>query len=435
MTYCDHNVEGGARHTRQSMASVWSSCVVAFVVCAGAQGAYAQQPGAEPAASEAPRVVATDISRSCASVPTEQAFLDELRVRVPAEVATFEPLLEAPVDALWRLSWVPSTQQGCTLTLRDTEALLEVPLEAKVAPSERMSDVAVRVAWFLTTHPPRRVEQEEPSAPIAAVDTMPVITPVEGAAAPHIGDASAVRGAGVSDVARERALQVEPSGAGAPLDLGPQGRPSLMRALFDQLFMWRTSSPELFGSFEPEQMGESPTLGIGGEPTELGGNLTVRIDAATIGYDFALVKFLNLRAGLVLDERIALNLAYRGTLSETTVGIDGELGTVELALHQGGLEVEYVFWSRRAFTLSTSVALLAGGMWGRGADSGDWGDGRSQFLLSGELQGQIFYELLPWMQIGAGFGANGAIMGETYYMDLDDAFQPFGSMSLRLKVF
>ena len=113
---------------RRRRATSAGAALIAALVCVEAQAVDRLELEVEPA---------------CAAKRAEVVLREELAVRL-GDVSSQG----------WRLSWGQG-DQGCALTLRDTEAVIAIPLSAD-ADSETIRDAAVRIAWVVTMEQPRQ---------------------------------------------------------------------------------------------------------------------------------------------------------------------------------------------------------------------------------------------------------------------------------------
>jgi hypothetical protein len=377
------------------------------------------------AGEEAPVVVTLDAG--CASVEGGRALIDELRLRLPPRVELLRAADERPA---WRLAW-RQDQGGCALILSDVEQVAALPLEAD-ADAEALREAVVRVVWFVVTGAPRT-----PPAPTPEQLTQRAIDASWGdvwrAQAAALGEANAA-----APAALVLSGQVRPAGgeAATPRNEG------VWQGIASSVNGWMTWGDDL-GISKPsprstEVMGEqiplSVYLGLTGQVTQFNGS------AAWMG---------GVLGGVLIDRTLGVGISYQSLSS--TVRLEGsqlaprsdggqwtqsQLPTLDVDLL--GLQVEYNFMPDKRLH-ANFAALLGGGFMSFSGDvaemlpKGVTADPVTLVMI--DLQGQLLYEVLPWLQVGAGFGLRSVQSFGDSYISGDELEGVSGLLMLRAMLF
>lgn len=347
---------------------------------------------------EAPVVLTLDAS--CASVEAGRVLMEELRLRLPPGV---ELLRAADPRPAWQLAWTRQAD-ACALVLSDVEEVAALPL-APDAPAEAMREAVVRVAWFIVTGAPRTPPAPSPEQ---------LAVRAQDASRGEVWRAQAVALAAANEAAPAAlvldAPRVQPSG-GAVAVMTPQNE-GVWEGIASTVSGWLTWGGDELGISKPspkstEVLGESIPysvyVGLTGQvtrfnkvPAWMGGVLGGVLFDRTLGVGVSYQS---------LSTKVRLENAQVAPPAEGGPWAQDKLPTLEVDLI--GLQVEYNFMPDKRLHANLSAIFGAGLMGFEGDVAEMLPEGVSDdpvTLLALDLQAQVLYEALPWLQVGAGFG-------------------------------
>lgn len=401
----------------------------------------------------APTLVFIQADPSCASAQNTQLFVEELRVRLPEQVSIRQSAPTPTTQAWWALAWSPSKAQGaCQLTLSDTEPVVELPLDQRAEPAQ-IREVAVRLAWFISTTPARAPQPEQPKtlpsaqALLEQGEPTPTTTPDPNPApkpqpeptpepAPEIATPEATQ-------EPEEPQPGEPKKAVATQKVASTLAPeNFVQEVALRLKLWQNQNPNIFGSLD-QKLTPMPET-VFGDPSTLGLYAGLSTDVTIIQEQPAWVG--NVHLGTYLTNRIGLGVSYRNLLSDIRFIHEDDAPLFndpnnpdeftspirQLSLHMMSLDAEYLLFPEENIHIGLGGALGAGWATSKGVN---FKQKDSVAVLSTMLNVNIYYDIMPWVQAGFGlswrdvYGKNLGAVGDKQFSG------PSGTFTLRVGLF
>ena len=404
---------------------------------------------ADARAQDSPRApVYVQIGAPCAQSQAQgQLLIDELRVRLPESTPVLLGSPEIADTARWRLSWVEPVAQGpCQLILSDVEPVVTIPLSRDAEPSA-MREALVRLAWFISTTPPRaplpspRASLEGGDKPPAGPDQASSLTPPTTLPEDELNprpDPSATPPADKPPADKAASVSKTTTTQDADLDQALRAAQQLLAALQSL----RVSEPNLFGSLD-RSLGPTFPETVFGAQSALGVHAGLSSQVTLLNSRPAWLTGAHL--GWSYSQQLNLGVSYRGLTSDlrytnTVEVFDPEdqrtfrEQRLDLSWHAAALDADYMLFPDSPVHLTLGLSLGLG--YARAYDlniSQDAHAATTYFVMT-DLNAHLLYDLAPWMQAGFGLTVRG-VMGDLETLGTGFFSVPAGSFFLRVSLF